>query len=111
MLIAKGHKVRALVRHEDERAQSLRALGADVVLGEALGRTIHYRDVPLSDWSERLSQAGVPAHLLSHLKVMAKLRGQGRYDRMTDDLFKLTGEKPTSMRDFVKLHASAFTAG
>lgn len=34
MLLAKGHKVRALVRREDERAEALRKLGADVVLGD-----------------------------------------------------------------------------
>jgi hypothetical protein len=28
---------------------------------------------------------------------------------MTDDLFKLTSQKPTSMYDFVKLHAAEFT--
>lgn len=78
---------------------------------EALGRTIWYRNVPLPDWSERLLRAGVPAHLLSHLTVMAQLHAQGRYDRMTDDLFRLTGERPTSMGDFVKLHASEFTRG
>lgn len=78
---------------------------------EALGRTIRYRNVPLSDWSERLLQAGVPTHLISHLRVMAELHAQGRYDRMTDDLFRLTGERPTSMGDFVKLHASEFTRG
>ncbi|WFU38884.1 NAD(P)H-binding protein [Bradyrhizobium sp. CB82] len=32
-LIAKRHKVRALVRREDERAESLRLLGAEVVVG------------------------------------------------------------------------------
>ena len=30
MLLAKGHKVRALVRREDERAENLRQLGAEV---------------------------------------------------------------------------------
>jgi hypothetical protein len=28
---------------------------------------------------------------------------------MTDDFFKLTGETPTNMHDFVKLHAAEFT--
>jgi uncharacterized protein YbjT (DUF2867 family) len=79
------------------------------VFSEALGRTIRYRDVPLSAWIDRLRQAGVPAHLVSHLAAMAELHAQGRYDRMTDDLIKLTGEKPTSMHDFVKLHAAEFT--
>jgi hypothetical protein len=42
---------------------------------------------------------------------MTDLNKQGRYDRMTDDLFKLTGQMPTSMHDFVKLHAAEFTRG
>ena len=79
------------------------------VFSEALGRTIRYRNVPLPEWRERLREAAVPAHLVSHLSVMTDLNKQGRYDRMTDDLFKLTGEMPTSMHDFVKLHAAAFT--
>jgi hypothetical protein len=78
------------------------------VFSEALGRTIRYRDVPLSGWSEKLLTAGVPAHVVKHLSVMTELNKQGRYDRMTDDLFKLTGQKPMSMYDFVKLHAAEF---
>jgi len=76
---------------------------------EALGRTIRYRDVPLSGWSEKLLGAGVPAHTVKHLSVMTELNKQGRYDRMTDDLFNLTGQKPMSMYDFVKLRAAEFT--
>src|SRR5258708_2676414 len=34
MLLAKGHKVRALVRKEDERAAVLRLLGAEVLQGD-----------------------------------------------------------------------------
>ena len=79
------------------------------VFTEALGRTIRYRNVPLPEWSERLREAGAPAHLVSHLTVMTDLNKQGRYDRMTDDLFKLSGEMPTSMHDFVRLHAAEFT--
>jgi len=75
---------------------------------EALGRTIHYRNVPLPAWSEKLLEAGVPSHVVHHLLTMAELNVQGRYDRMTDDLFKLTGEAPMNMRDFVKLHAAEF---
>jgi len=33
-LLAKGHTVRALVRREDERAEALRRLGAEVVQGD-----------------------------------------------------------------------------
>jgi hypothetical protein len=79
------------------------------VFSKALGRTIRYRDVPLSDWSEKLLGTGVPAHIVKHLSVMTELNKQGRYDRMTDELFKLTGQEPMSMYDFVKLHAAEFT--
>ena len=75
---------------------------------EALGRPIRYRDVPLGPWSEGLRQARFPEHVVSHLSAMADLTRQGRYDRMTDDLRKLTGEAPTTMGDFVKLHAAEF---
>src|SRR5215475_5007893 len=34
MLLAKGRKVRAMVRREDERAEALRRLGAEVVQGD-----------------------------------------------------------------------------
>ena len=78
------------------------------IFSEALGRPIRYRDVPLAAWSEGLRQAHYPEHVVRHLSAMAELTRQGRYDRMTDDLFKLTGEAPTSMHDFVKLNEAAF---
>src|SRR3982075_3039676 len=34
LLLAKGHKVRAMVRREDDRAEALRRLGAEVVEGD-----------------------------------------------------------------------------
>src|SRR5215510_9022588 len=34
LLLARGHKVRALVRREDERANALRRLGAEVMQGD-----------------------------------------------------------------------------
>jgi uncharacterized protein YbjT (DUF2867 family) len=79
------------------------------VFSEVLGRTIGYRNLPPSAWTDSMRELGVPAHLVNHLVAMAELHVQGRYDRMTDDLFKLTGKTPTSMYDFVKLHAAEFT--
>jgi hypothetical protein len=49
-----------------------------------------------------------PEYVVRHLSAMTELTRQGRYDRMTDTLRKVTGEAPTSMRDFVKLHAPEF---
>ena len=78
------------------------------VFSEALGRPIRYYDVPLPEWSESLRQMRFPEFVVRHLSAMAELTKQGRYDRMTDTLRKLTGEAPTNMRDFVKLHAAEF---
>ena len=82
------------------------------IFSEALGRTIRYRSVPVSGWADKLRELGwLSEHLVNHLAVMAELHAQGRYDRMTDDLFKLTGKAPTSAHDFVKRHAAEFTRG
>ena len=75
---------------------------------QALGRPIRYRDVPLAAWSESLRQMRFPEHVVRHLSTIAALTKQGRFDRMTDTLCKLTGEAPTNMHDFVKLHAAEF---
>lgn len=79
------------------------------VFSEALGRTIRYRDVPVEAWSQKLRELGVPDYLISHLAVLAELHEQGRFDRLTDDVFKLTGQQPMSMSEFVKEHAAEFT--
>ena len=78
------------------------------VFSEALGRPIRYRDVSIPVWSEGLRKAGFSDYVVRHLSAMAELTRQGRYDRMTDTVRKLTGEAATSMGDFVRLHAAEF---
>ncbi|WP_321922216.1 NmrA family NAD(P)-binding protein [Paraburkholderia guartelaensis] len=81
------------------------------LFSEVLGRTIRYRDVPVEAWAAKLGELGISAHVVKHLAVMAELHAQGRYDRMTDDLRKLTGQAPIGMREFVTRHAEAFSSG
>ena len=45
MLLAKGHKVRALVRREDKRAEALRQLGAEVMQGDLTDLTAMHRPI------------------------------------------------------------------
>src|SRR3974390_3183998 len=45
MLLAKGHRVRALVRREDERAGALRQLGAEVMQGDLTDLTAMHRAI------------------------------------------------------------------
>jgi uncharacterized protein YbjT (DUF2867 family) len=79
------------------------------VFSEALGRTIRYRDVPVTAWADKLRELAVPEHIVHHLSVMAELHAQGRYDRMTNDVSLLTGKTPISMHEFVQRHAAEFT--
>src|SRR5262249_55852486 len=76
---------------------------------EALGRTIRYRDMPTHEWIEKLQAAALPEHVAHHLTVMTELHKLGRYNRMSEDYLKLTGETPTSMAEFVRLHAAEYT--
>jgi hypothetical protein len=61
------------------------------------------------DGGDQSVLGGLSEHVVHHLTVMTELHKQGRYDRMSEDYHKLTGETPTSMADFVKLHAAEFT--
>jgi hypothetical protein len=72
-------------------------------------RPIRYNDVPVAAWSDKLREMRVPKHLVRHLSTMGELHAQGRYDRLTDDLLRLTGRTPTSMREFVERHVAEFT--
>ncbi len=74
----------------------------------ALGRPVHYVDVPFEQWQEELRGRGLPEHVLQHLLTMADLHAANRYDRLTHDVEKLTGRPATSVRDFVARHADLF---
>jgi uncharacterized protein YbjT (DUF2867 family) len=77
---------------------------------EALGRRIEYRDVDPAAWREQLAQWNIPKHLLEHVAAMAQLNREGRYDRMTDEVERITGAPPMSLRDFVRQHREEFAA-
>jgi len=75
----------------------------------ALGRTISFQDIPVESWRDGLLERGLPVHLVTHLTTMADLHRAGRYDRMSNDVLTLTGQAPTSMREFVRKNAATFT--
>jgi len=77
----------------------------------ALGRTIHYVDVPPQIWEAKLREARLPAHLTAHLITMAQLYRDNRYARMTDTFQHLVGRAPISAAEFARRHAAAFSPG
>lgn len=76
---------------------------------QALGREIAYRDIDPQAWREQLRLWQVPNHLLEHVSAMAALNRDGRYDRMTDEVERITGQPPLGLREFVAAHAAEFT--
>ena len=77
---------------------------------KALDRTITFQDIPVEPWRQGLLERGLPLHLVDHLTTMADLHRAGRYDRMSDEVFTLTGQRPLSVQEFVRKNAVTFTA-
>jgi uncharacterized protein YbjT (DUF2867 family) len=77
---------------------------------KALGRTITFQDIPVEPWRDELLKRGWSVHLVNHLAAMADLHRAGRFDRMSDDVRILTGQRPLTVQEFVRKNAAAFTA-
>lgn len=74
----------------------------------ALGRDISYVDSPVAAMKEQLAAFGAPPFVVAHVATMAQLHQDNRYDRFSDDVERLTGVPPMSVRAFVEQHAAAF---
>ncbi len=74
----------------------------------ALGRRIRYVDLPPAEWREKLVAWGLPVHLVDHMTAMAALNREGRYDRTSDDMVRLTGTPAMTVREFVRRHAASY---
>jgi uncharacterized protein YbjT (DUF2867 family) len=89
------------------RSEDMRAVAAEY--SEALGRTVTYVDEPMESWQGReLHARGLPEHVASHLRTMAKLHAANRYDRLTHDIDAILGRPATSVRDYVAKHPELF---
>src|SRR5712691_10545131 len=76
---------------------------------KALGRTITFQDIPVESWRQALVERRWPVHVVNHLAAMADLHRAGRFDRMSDEVLMLTGERPLSVQEFVRKNAATFT--
>jgi uncharacterized protein YbjT (DUF2867 family) len=74
----------------------------------ALGRTISYVNVPLEVMKGQLAAFGMPPHVVAHVATMAGLHQDNRYDRFSNDVERLTGIRPMSVREFVQKNAREF---
>ena len=76
---------------------------------KALGRPITFQDIPVEPWRDALLERRWPVHVVSHLAAMADLHRAGRFDRMSDEVLTLSGQRPMSVQEFVRKNAAAFT--
>jgi uncharacterized protein YbjT (DUF2867 family) len=90
------------------RSETLHGIAAEYA--QALGRPIRYVEIPFEPWQEELRRRGFAAHVLEHFATVARLHAQNRYDRMTDDVERITGHRATTPTEFVSRHASEFGA-
>jgi NAD(P)H dehydrogenase (quinone) len=90
-------------------AQDLNGVAEEYSKG--LGRTVQYRALPWEEWADRyLKGRGLPEHVANHLATMALRHGENRYDRLTHDVEMVTGMKPMTIREWVRVHARTFEA-
>ncbi len=76
---------------------------------EALGRKVTYVDEPNEKWvKERLETGGLPEHVKHHIGTMARLHADGRYDRFTDTVEKLTGTPAMTLKEFIANRSEIF---
>jgi NAD(P)H dehydrogenase (quinone) len=84
--------------------------GVAAEYSDALSRKVSYVDVPLEEWRDsELRSLKLPEHDFEHTLTMARLHAANRYDRITNDVEKITGRSATSVRDFIAKHARIFT--
>lgn len=75
------------------RSRDMTAIAGE--FSTALGRTVTYVDVPYEQWlAEDLKKQDLPPHVFDHIATMARLHGENRYDRATNDISELLGRPP-----------------
>ena len=74
----------------------------------ALGRPIQAVRLPYDEWLDHLGGVGLDPHVQQHIATMAKLHHDGRYNRMTTDLQRITGHQAQTVEQYIRLHRNRF---
>jgi uncharacterized protein YbjT (DUF2867 family) len=107
ILISPGDYLGRIYALTGPKAQDLNAVAEEYSKG--LGRTVQYRALSWEEWADRyLKGSGLPEHVANHLATMALRHGENRYDRLTHDVEMVTGIKPMTIREWVRVHARTF---
>jgi uncharacterized protein YbjT (DUF2867 family) len=82
-------------------------------LAQSYSRALHYpvapENVDYTQWQEHvLAGAGLPSHVEQHLATMARLHHDGRYDRLTDDVVRVTGQPAMTVEQYITENRQKF---
>ncbi|HLN95117.1 MAG TPA: SDR family oxidoreductase [Flavobacterium sp.] len=71
------------------------------LLSEQLGKTISYPNPTPETFKEVLAASGAPAFIGQYLSDVYQIIAQHHVDFLTDDVFRVTGKQPTSLREVI----------
>jgi NAD(P)H dehydrogenase (quinone) len=74
---------------------------AATILQEITGKPVPYVNPTVADYTNALTQVGVPAEYASIFASFSEAIRQGEFDASTTDLEKLLGRKPATLRDYL----------
>ena len=107
ILISPAEHIGRVYELTGPKSEDLNAVAEEY--SEALGRPVKYRALPWDEWADRyLKNAGLPEHLVNHIKTMAQLHRENRYDRLTKDVEAVTGLGPMTIQQWVRENSRTF---
>jgi uncharacterized protein YbjT (DUF2867 family) len=74
-------------------------------LSEALGREIVFEDISIDEYRQSMESVGVPAYIVEHLVAAMDDYQRGVMSGMNDNVERITGKKPMSVKEFARAHA------
>lgn len=76
----------------------------------ALGRPVSGTDLSYDEFAAEMGAVpGISSHTVEHMLTVAKLHRDDRYNRLTGDVEKLTGQPPESVEHYIAGHRELFS--
>lgn len=98
ILSSKGHKNKI---YQFTNSESLDYNAIAAILSDITGKQIDYRSISIEDYSKALFEAGVPEELIQVNASFALAQSQGELDVNSNDLARVLGRTPTSIKTFL----------
>jgi uncharacterized protein YbjT (DUF2867 family) len=100
-----GHEGKA---YEHTGPASMDGAGYAAVLSTVLGRPVSFVDVPPEAAKAAMLQGGMPADYVDAVIDLLAVMKTGRFDRVTNEVERVTGRKPGTFEAWARRNAAAF---